>query len=86
METNDISLCLSKGYTGEQYANTLIDHVEYLRLEHRSEARVVCLGLHTFIVGTPAKALHFKSALQKMMSMSNVSFMNCTQLMKKLEK
>ena len=82
METNDISLCMSQGYTGQQYGETLVDYVEQLRSENETKTKVVCFGLHTFIVGTPAKALHFKRALQKIKEMPNVCFMNCTQLLK----
>jgi allantoinase len=81
METNDISLCMSQGYTGQQYADTLIDYVEQLRSENDTRAKVVCFGLHTFIVGTPARALHFKRALETIKEMSNVCFMNCTELL-----
>jgi hypothetical protein len=86
METNDISLCMSQGYTGQQYSQTLIDYVEQLSLENKSKAKVVCFGLHTFIVGTPAKAFHLKQALEKIKQMPNVCFFNCKQLLKLLEK
>lgn len=86
METNDISLCMCQGYTGEEYAQTLIDYVQQLSLEYQNRAKVVCFGLHTFIVGTPAKAFHFKQALQKIQQIPNVRFFNCQQLLKLLEK
>ena len=85
METNDISLCMCQGYTGEQYAQTLVDYIEQLSSEVKSETKVVCLGLHTFIVGTPAKSLHLKKALQKIKQTARVSFFNCEQLLKILE-
>jgi hypothetical protein len=81
METNDISLCMSQGYTGQEYSQTLIDYVQQLSSETKSKAKVVCFGLHTFIVGTPAKAFHFKQALQKIKQIPNVSFFNCKQLL-----
>jgi allantoinase len=81
METNDISLCMSQGYTGQQYGETLVDYVEQLCSEKDPRAKVVCFGLHTFIVGTPAKALHLKRALQKIKEMRDVCFLNCTQLL-----
>ena len=85
METNDISLCLSQGYTGEQYSQALIDYIQQLSEEKSSHARVVCLGLHTFIVGTPAKAFHFKKAIQQIKQIPNVAFFNCQQLLEILQ-
>ncbi|CAF1361913.1 unnamed protein product [Adineta ricciae] len=73
METNDISLCMCQGYTGEQYAQTLTDYIYELASEETTKAKVVCLGLHTFIVGTPAKAFHFKQALQTIQQIPNIS-------------
>ena len=68
METNDISLCLSRNFTGREYGDTLIDHVTQLCRESSRRTSpspvVVCWGLHTFIAGTPAKALHFKRAIE----------------------
>ncbi|CAF0951989.1 unnamed protein product [Adineta ricciae] len=73
METNDISLCMCQGYTGEQYAQTLIDYIYELASEETTKAKAVCLGLHTFIVGTPAKAFHFKQALQTIQQIPNTN-------------
>ena len=85
METNDISLCISQSYTGEQYGQTLVDYVEQLSTENQSKkVKIVCFGLHTFIAGTPAKAFHLRRALQKIKQMSNVRFFNCEQLLKLL--
>ncbi|CAF2120896.1 unnamed protein product [Rotaria magnacalcarata] len=82
METNDISLCMCQGYTGEKYGEALVEYDEQLSSESKSTATVVCFGLHPFIVGTPAKSLHLKKALQKVKQMPNVSFFNCEQLLK----
>ena len=84
METNDISLCMCQGYTGEQYAQTLTDYIYELASEETTKAKAVCLGLHTFIVGTPAKAFHLKQALQTIQQIPNVSFLNCSQILKLL--
>lgn len=80
METNDISLCLSKNYTGTQYGESLVDYVECLSRENRKEAVVVCFGLHTFIVGTPGRAMQFEKALERMKTIADVCFMNCSML------
>ena len=41
---------------------------------------IVALGLHTFIAGTPAKALHLRRALEEMKKMQHVWFCNCSAI------
>jgi hypothetical protein len=65
METNDFSLVLELKHDNRQYAQTLVDHIRQLVIEAETEdgdkvgggrgERVVCLGLHTFVAGQPAR-------------------------------
>lgn len=53
METNNISLCMCPGYTGQQCGQALVDYVKQLCSEFKSKAKFVCFGLYTFIAGAP---------------------------------
>lgn len=68
METNDFSLVLELKHDNTQYAQTLVDHIRQLMIEAEMDEReyydkvgggrgerVVCLGLHTFVAGQPAR-------------------------------
>jgi len=86
METNDITLILNRNYTGEEYENAIVDHVQRLCDENKDcqSKKIVALGIHTFIIGQPGRALHLRNALIKMQSMPQVWFANYEMLLKNL--
>lgn len=72
-ETNDVTLCAVRHWDADAWARHVIAHVERVCAEHAAEppaadgsvaARVVCLGLHTFIVGAPAYAAAHAAAVR----------------------
>ncbi|CAJ1441141.1 unnamed protein product, partial [Effrenium voratum] len=78
METNDISLCLTKHFDGRQYAQAIEDHVRQLAKEDGE--KVVCLGMHTFIAGTPARVLPLQEALARLREVPGVCFATAEQV------
>ncbi len=81
LETNDISLCLVARHTPEQFGRVLVDHVTQLANEARpGRPLLVALGLHTFIAGQPARALHLQRALAAIAALPGVRFMTGGQV------
>lgn len=64
LETNDISLLLCLHYTAEQFADSLVAHVEQLCAEPAAGA-AVGIGLHTFLVGQPGRIASLRSCLTR---------------------
>eukprot|EP00444_Apocalathium_aciculiferum_P022541 CAMPEP_0183435828 /NCGR_PEP_ID=MMETSP0370-20130417/68856_1 /TAXON_ID=268820 /ORGANISM="Peridinium aciculiferum, Strain PAER-2" /LENGTH=508 /DNA_ID=CAMNT_0025623067 /DNA_START=59 /DNA_END=1585 /DNA_ORIENTATION=- len=79
METNDFSLVLTKNMDARQYAQTIEDHVRQLAKES-GEERVVCLGMHTFVAGTPARVLALAEALGRLKALPGVRFGTASQV------
>lgn len=82
METNDFSLVLEMKHDHQQYASSLVDHVRQLVIEAEMDDgydddkagggrggrdRVVCLGLHTFVAGQPARVKALGDAFGKLL-------------------
>ena len=79
METNDFSLVQTKNMDARQYAQTLEDHVRQLASEP-GEGKVVCLGMHTFVAGTPARTLALGESLERMQKLPGVQFASAAQV------
>mmetsp|Transcript_47353 Transcript_47353/g.124977 ORF Transcript_47353/g.124977 Transcript_47353/m.124977 type:complete len:505 (+) Transcript_47353:85-1599(+) len=79
METNDFSLVLTKNMDGRQYAQALEDHVRQLASEP-GEGRVVCLGMHTFVAGTPGRTLALSEALGRLAKCPGVKFATASEI------
>jgi peptidoglycan/xylan/chitin deacetylase (PgdA/CDA1 family)/ureidoglycolate hydrolase len=73
METNDFSLVLTKNLDPRQYAQAIEDHVRQLSIEP-GDAKVVCLGMHTFVAGTPARVLALSEMLKRLKEIPGVEF------------
>eukprot|EP00913_Durusdinium_trenchii_P007617 g7156.t1 len=73
METNDISLCLTKHFDGRQYSQ-------------EDGEKVVCLGMHTFIAGTPARALALTEVLGRLQKVPGVCFATAAQVASAIQK
>jgi len=78
METNDFSLVLTKNHDPRQYAQAIEDHVRQLAKEDGE--KVVCLGMHTFVAGTPARVLALSEALGRLKAVPGVCFANAAEV------
>jgi hypothetical protein len=77
METNDFSLVLEMKHDNRQYAQALVDHIRQLVMEAERDEdgeigcgggeRVVCLGMHTFVAGQPARVNALGDALENLL-------------------
>lgn len=76
MEMNDFSLVLEMKYDNRQYARTLVDHIRQLAIEAEMDDgeigrgkgdRVVCLGVHTFVAGQPARVKALGDAFETLL-------------------
>ncbi|KAL7466977.1 hypothetical protein ACHAXS_007244 [Conticribra weissflogii] len=74
METNDFSLVLTRHLSPKDYAAALESHIEQLAKDSREsgEPTVVCLGLHTFVSGTPAAVNELGKMLSRLQNVSNI--------------
>jgi len=79
METNDFSLVLTKMHDPRQYAQAIEDHVRQLAQEP-GEEKVVCLGMHTFVAGTPARVLALSETLKRLKECPSVRFATAAEV------
>lgn len=84
METNDFSLVLTKHFDGRQYAQAIQDHVEQLAREPGE--KVVCLGMHTFVAGTPARVLALEEVFKKLKATPGVKFSTASEVAASISK
>ena len=84
METNDFSCVLTKHFDGRQYAQAIEDHVRQLAKEDGE--KVVCLGMHTFVAGTPARVLALTEALGRLQQVPGVCFATAAQVCASIQK
>eukprot|EP00440_Ansanella_granifera_P019156 gb/GFBE01020810.1/.p1 GENE.gb/GFBE01020810.1/~~gb/GFBE01020810.1/.p1 ORF type:complete len:505 (+),score=122.23 gb/GFBE01020810.1/:1-1515(+) len=84
METNDFSLVLTKHLDHRQYAQAIEDHVRQLAKEDGE--KVVCLGMHTFVAGTPARVLALSEALGRLKALPGVRFATAAQVHEAVQK
>ncbi|CAE7409793.1 cda1 [Symbiodinium microadriaticum] len=84
METNDFSCVLTKHFDGRQYAQAIEDHVRQLAKEDGE--KVVCLGMHTFVAGTPARVLALTEALGRLQQVPGVCFATAAQVCAAIQK
>jgi peptidoglycan/xylan/chitin deacetylase (PgdA/CDA1 family) len=63
MEINDISLFMRKGYTGEQYLQSVVDQFDTLYADSAKHPRVLGIPLHPMIVGQPLRSKYLERAL-----------------------
>jgi peptidoglycan/xylan/chitin deacetylase (PgdA/CDA1 family) len=66
MEINDIPLFIRKGYTGEQYLQSLIDQFDALYADSAKQSRVLGIPLHPMITGQPLRSRYLERALAHM--------------------
>jgi len=51
---------------GEQFGDMIIDQFDVLYAEGKTNARIMPIGLHTFLVGQPFRAKHLERAFKYM--------------------
>jgi peptidoglycan/xylan/chitin deacetylase (PgdA/CDA1 family) len=74
MEINDIPLFMRKGYTGEQYLQSVVDQFDTLYAESAKQPRVLGIPLHPMITGQPLRIKYLERALAHMKSHDRVWF------------
>lgn len=74
MEINDIPLFMRKGYTGEQYLQSVVDQFDALYADSATHPRVLGLPLHPMIIGQPLRTRYLARALAHMQKHERVWF------------
>jgi len=74
MEINDIPLFIRKGYTGEQYLQSLVDQFDALYADSAKQPRVMGIPLHPMITGQPLRIKYLERALAHMKQRDKVWF------------
>jgi peptidoglycan/xylan/chitin deacetylase (PgdA/CDA1 family) len=74
MEINDISLFMRKGYTGEQYRQSVVDQFDTLYADSAKQPRVMGIPLHPMITGQPLRIKYLERALAHMKRHERVWF------------
>ena len=74
MEINDIPLFIRKGYTGEQYLQSVVDQFDTLYADSTTQPRVLGLPLHPMIIGQPLRSKYLERALAHMKRHERVWF------------
>lgn len=72
LELNDVPAFLNLGQSASGFADMIIDQFDVLYAEGKSNARIMPICLHTFLVGQPFRAKHLKRALEYIASHSHV--------------
>jgi allantoinase len=64
IEVNDIPMFVSKGYTGEQFYQAVVDQFDQLYAEGEQTGRVMGLALHPFIINQPFRHKYLARVLE----------------------
>ncbi|MFB4390418.1 MULTISPECIES: polysaccharide deacetylase family protein [unclassified Pseudomonas] len=72
VELNDIPAIMNIGLSGKDFGDMIIDQFDVLYEEGRSNARIMPICLHTFLVGQPFRAKHLKRAFEYIAGHSDV--------------
>lgn len=80
MEINDIPLFVRKGYTGEQYFQSVVDQFDTLYADSAKQPRVMGIPLHPMIVGQPLRIKYLQRALAHMKKHERVWFATGTEI------
>jgi len=82
METNDFSLVLTRHLSPREYAAALESHILQLAKESResNSPQVVCLGMHTFVAGTPASVYELDKVLSRLKSQGNIKWATAKEI------
>lgn len=88
METNDFSLILTRNLSPREYAAALESHISQLAKESRESGTptVVCLGMHTFVAGTPASVNELDKMLSRLKSQGNIKWATAQEVTERVRK
>jgi nicotinamidase-related amidase/ureidoglycolate hydrolase len=88
METNDFSLVLSRNLSPREYASALESHILQMAKESRESGMptVVCIGMHTFVAGTPASSNELDKMLSRLQSKRNISWATAREVTEAIRK
>jgi nicotinamidase-related amidase/ureidoglycolate hydrolase len=88
METNDFSLVLSRNLSPREYAAALESHILQMAKESRESGTptVVCIGMHTFVAGTPASSNELDKMLRRLQSNQNISWATAREVTEAIRK
>jgi peptidoglycan/xylan/chitin deacetylase (PgdA/CDA1 family) len=64
LEMNDVPAFLNLGQSAEAFGDMIIDQFDVLYEEGATNARIMPICLHTFLVGQPFRAKHLKRAFE----------------------
>jgi allantoinase len=64
IEINDISMCVGKSQTGEQFGQMIIDQFDQLYKDSAQSGRVMALCLHPFVANQPYRQKYLERALE----------------------
>ncbi|KAL7551791.1 hypothetical protein ACHAWF_014982 [Thalassiosira exigua] len=84
METNDFSLVLERHLSPREYASALESHISQLAKESNESGtpRVVCLGMHTFVAGTPASVHELDKMFGRLKSRGSIAWATAQEVAK----
>jgi allantoinase len=74
MEINDVPLYMRKGYTGEQYYQSVIDQFEQLYADSAKQPRVMGIPLHPMITGQPLRIKYLRRVIAEIKQHERVWF------------
>jgi peptidoglycan/xylan/chitin deacetylase (PgdA/CDA1 family) len=72
IEVNDIPLFLTKGVSGQDFYQVIVDQFDALYEAGESSAQVMAIGLHPFLTGVPFRLKYLHQALQHIASHDDV--------------
>jgi allantoinase len=69
---NDISMFVSRGYTGADYVQMVCDHLDQLLAESETAGRVMALAIHPFVINHPSLHRYLAEALEQVKARDGV--------------
>jgi hypothetical protein len=80
VEVNDVTLFLARGWTGQEYAEVLVDQFEGLRVAGRRSGVVMAIPLHGFLAGAPFRLGHLRRALEHIAASGDAWFATADEI------
>jgi allantoinase len=64
VELNDLGIFEMKGFTGPEFLQMFVDHLDQLVSDSATSGRVMALALHPFVIGQPSRHRYLDTALE----------------------
>jgi allantoinase len=64
VELNDLGIFELKGFTGAEFLQMFVDHLDQLVADGATAGRVMALALHPFVIGQPSRHAYLDRALE----------------------